>query len=331
MPSEAVQALSEEIDSAVESLTKKQAAGVELINEEVGDISEEVEATPGEEESDDVKGEVESPEVDVETEEAGSEEEEVGDGEEADSGHDEYTIERAVAAGIPVVDANALTSASLERVISAREQAYAEQETREQAQRDRPSKEGKAEEEVDPFDQLPKLDPDKYESEVIAAVEGLKNIARAQQKEIKDYRDRAEVAQETQNRANDQEMERWYDKQVADLGEDFVESLGEGNYRNLNKRSTQFANRAEIVTKMSVMDAGYRAQGIEPPPREDLFDAAARLVLKDRFAELAEKKIAKDLKKQSKQHIQRSAGSSKATGKLSPEEEAAQAIDARWG
>lgn len=334
MPSEAVEALSKEIDTAVEEMTVEQAAGTELVKEEVGEIedtSKEAGATSEEEKSEDVSEEVKEVEETDGEAKAGGEEESEGGSEETTPAHDESAIERAVAAGIPVADANALTSTSLERVITAREQAYAEQASLEEraalgAEREKAEKVN----ETDPFDQFPKLDPDKYEPEVIAAIEGLKDISRAQQEEIKDYRERSELAQETQNRANDQEMEQWYDKQVEDLGEDFVESLGKGNYRNLSQSSTQFENRAAIVAQMSVMDSGYRAQGIQPPSREDLFNTASRNILQDRYAELTEKRISRDLEKQSKQHIQRARGSGKGTSTLTPQEEAAAEIDAKY-
>ncbi|MCW4048263.1 MAG: hypothetical protein NWE89_00870, partial [Candidatus Bathyarchaeota archaeon] len=232
MPSEAVQAMSEEIDAAVEEISTAQAAGQELVSEEVGETEEdlgEVEVGPH-----DGYGDDDVTEEAEEAEETTSEESVSGDGDreeaersEATPTHGEHVIERAVAAGIPVVDANALTSASLERVISAREQAYAEQNVL-------PASNEK-DQEKDPFDQLPELDPDKYEPEVIAAVEGLRDIARAQQKEIREYHERAEQTQEIHSRESMRELENWFDGQVNGLGEDFVDALGAGGYSSLGQ------------------------------------------------------------------------------------------------
>jgi hypothetical protein len=83
------------------------------------------------------------------------------------------------------------------------------------------------------------------------------------------------------------------------------------------------------MDQISIMLAGYRAAGRQPPPREELFDIAANVVLRDEFKKVEEKKITDDLRKRSTQHINR-AGGVNVKKNLSPAEEVAALIDAKY-
>ena len=332
--SEDVMALSGEIDDAITVMNEAENTRGDLVDEKT-------EETPGEiEETDPATKEVEDvAEEETERAEVGGGVEEVND-EEAEDGRTEDpgetlppqvsddTLERAVAAGIPVVDAKALTPESLERVIAARvDAAYEHAFENVIPEAAVPAKEDKPK---DLFADLPELDKENYEPAIIAQMERVKEIARTQQAELQEFRDHGEQVAQSANQVADQEMEQWFDKQVGDLGDDFKESLGEGNYRNLSRGSTQFGNRAEIVTQMSVMDTGYRAQGIEPPSRDELFDSAVGLVLRDTYTEIRNKEIQGDLAKQSKQHIRRASGG-KAKSQLSDEDAIAAELEKKFG
>ena len=329
--SDDVMALSGEIDAAITAMNEEEATRGDLVDEKDKEATgeTEVETTdPATEEVENVEEEIASPEVGSET----SEVERDDDGRTEDPEEtlppqiSDDTLERAVATGIPVVDAKALTSESLERVIQAREAAF-EQAARDAMPAEKPTEK---EEPKDLFVDLPKLDKENYEPEVIAQIEGIKEIARRQQAELQEFRDHNEQATQSANLTAEREIEVWYDGQIKNLGDDFKESLGEGGYSTMDRNSKQFENRDAIVEQMSVIFAGYHAQNLPVPSREQVFDSAVGLVLRDTYAEIQSKKLQGDLAKQSRQHIQR-AGGGKAKSELSDEDAIAAELEKRFG
>jgi len=350
MPSEEVMAMSGEIDAAITAMNEEESTRgdftddtskvekTENVVEETQNIEETVRDEEGgiTEDEDSIREETSGPNADETTED-------VADGVGSASGrggspslpqvkslqspHNEYIIERAVAAGIPYADATALTPASLERVVSAREAAYEDQV----AVNEPPASK---EPEKDLFADIPVLDKENFDPEVVDQIEAMKEAMRSQygsqQKELQEFRDGNSQAQEAINQASLRELEVWFDGQVNELGENFKDVLGEGKFMQLDRNSTQFAKRNEIADQMSIMHAGYQAQGIQPPAREDLFDTASRIVLRDKYTEVREEVTKGKLAKQSTQHMKR-AGGGKAKMELSDEDAIAAEIDAKFG
>lgn len=329
--SDDVMALSGEIDDAITAMNKEEETRGELVDEKAeGKVTGDLDAvgglSPEAEETDPATKEVENVEGETKDSEVGGEETDDGRAEDPEETLppqvSDDTLERAVAAGIPVVDAKALTPESLERVIRARvEAAYEPPEVIEPAKKEKPK---------DLFADLPELNKENYEPEMIAQIESIKEIARRQQVELQEFRDHGEQVSSRANQAAEREMEVWYDGQVEGLGEDFKEALGEGGYSTMDRSSQQFENRDAIVEQMSVMFAGYHAQGLPVPSREQVFDTAVGLVLRDTYAGIQNKKIQGDLAKQSKQHIRR-AGGGKAKSELSDEDAIAAEIEKQFG
>jgi len=243
-------------------------------------------------------------------------------------------LERAVDVDISVADARSLPLASLERIVKAREEyAAADIAAKEQAAK---APDGQ-EDAKDPFADLPKLDPEVHAPEVIGAFEKYAKIlkqqhetARQQQETIEALQGRQEETSLVSEARAAAEVEKWFDEQVAKLGEEFSEALGTGDYRSLSQGSSQYAKREAIAKQTSVLIAGYDATNQQRPPCEELFKTAARLVLSDEYQAIHNKKVAGDLESQSSQHLQRAEGR-KAVSTQTPEEEAAAAIDAKFG
>lgn len=234
-------------------------------------------------------------------------------------------LARAVSVGIPVADARELDRNLLGEIIEAREAA---------AVADDAELEGRSAEGAgavsDPFADLPKLNPENYEPEVVQMFDRLTGIAKQQHKTIEGLlNQQTETAQAAQAVAGE-EIKQWFDTQVTGLGEEFAEALGGGDYDSLDRGSSQFAKREAIANQMSIMFSGYEAQGLNPPPRGEVFDAAARLVLRDEYQKVHERKLTGDLGSRATQHIQR-AGGTRASSTQTPEEEAAAAVDAMLG
>jgi hypothetical protein len=255
-------------------------------------------------------------------EEAG---EESGDAE-GDQGAVEISdeaIEFAVRAGIPLVDAVNFTS---EDVLLRTAQTL--QQVKEQRQSEAvETKEEK--EEVDLFDGLPELDPEEFDEGTIKLVDGLKSVIKKQQEQLNQLSGLQETAAQATMAANEREVGNWFDSRIQDLGEDFTDALGKGGHSDLAKGSSQHAKREEIARQIAVMWRGYESSGMEPPPRDVIFDQAVRLVLHDEITKNSQRNVSKKLKERSGQHIQPAGGTTTKTQK-SPEKEVADLLDEKY-
>ncbi|KKL14039.1 hypothetical protein LCGC14_2519760, partial [marine sediment metagenome] len=117
--------------------------------------------------------------------------------------------------------------------------------------------------------------------------------------------------------------------QVKDLGEEFKEALGEGAGRSLTPGSSQVAKRDEIAQQMTIQLAGYKAMGMEPPPREQVFDSAVKVVLPKERTRSTRRSLGEKLKTRSGQHLNRVSGN-RTKQTMTPEEAAAAAIDKKF-
>jgi len=181
----------------------------------------------------------------------------------------------------------------------------------------------------DPLDAL-KLDPDVYEPEVIEVVDKLTKEIREQRDQIKELSKTTQKSAEAAQNVAEREVEEWFDGQIKKLDDDvFVEALGSGKHQSLDRGSTQFIKREALATQVGILVAGYQAMGQQPPPRDELFDTAARMTLGDEFQKIHERKLTADLKKRSSQHISR-AGGQQATQKQTVEDEIAARLDEKY-
>jgi len=314
--------LESEIDKAIDEVVEERA------REDVEEKSEDkvVDQKPAEGVMDQGDAADEAEEVDIAGEETGKEEEVEADGA-ADAGKEISTpvtisdeaLTRAVEVGIPLADARMFPSeGSLISAVNRMENAI--QSVIETEEEEKP---------VDPFANFPKLDPEVYEPEVIQTLDKFKDIIKQQYETIQSLQSQHEEVSEVSQAQAAAEIEQWFDRQVAGLGKDFEEALGAGGYNSLDRGSSQFAKRDAIARQVSVLLAGYQAQGQQSPPWEEVFKVAAGQVLQDEYRQIHEKELRENLKKQASQHIQR-AGGAKAKPKLSPEEEIAAEVDAKF-
>ena len=324
MPVDTVESLAKEIDQAVESMD------FEKITEEKETEETSTEETSTNETITDKTLEPTEEDTTETTEEetAGTEEEteevieEVIEEAPAPAVISDDTLTRAVEVGFLLADARAFQSeAALERNIAVVERAS-------EIRREQLGEEEEAP--ADPFADLPKLDPENYDPEVIKMFDAMKGELVQQRERLQGFEDQQTETSQVAQQAVAQEIEQWFDKQVEGLGEDFSGALGTGSHAAMDRGSSQFTAREEIADQIGVLHAGYEAQGKKAPARDQLFKSAARMVLMDRYQELHDEKLSGKLEKQSSQHLQR-AGGKKATATLSPEEEAAQAIDDKYG
>ena len=181
----------------------------------------------------------------------------------------------------------------------------------------------------DPFANFPELDPEVHAPEVVEAFERVREIAKQQQETIQELRGRQDETSLASQARVAEEVEQWFDGQVTGLGKDFSEVLGASNFRSLSQGSSQYAKREAIANQLAVLHSGYVAQGLNAPPREQLFDTAARIVLADEYEAIRGKKLSGELEGQASQHLQRAGGRSVASTQ-SPDEETAAMLDAKY-
>ncbi|KKL71521.1 hypothetical protein LCGC14_2094060, partial [marine sediment metagenome] len=192
-----------------------------------------------------------------------------------------------------------------------------------------------------PLGELPKLDPDVHDPQVIAQFDRLTDIIKQErevgQTEVQSMQERLQAMEDLQadtisaaREAEDVEGVQWFNKQISGLGENFQEALGEGDSTSLNSQSKQYTNRADISVQMSIMDSGYRAQGLTVPSRDELFRKASRAILPDEYQQVHEKKLSGKLEKRAGQHISR-AGGQKVSGTQTPADFAVAELEREFG
>ena len=220
----------------------------------------------------------------------------------------------AVAAGIPIADARGFGSeAALMRVVSSvlRQTEEVKEETNQE----------------DFLDSVPTLDPERYDQDMIDAVEGMKKVIRDQNNEIKSIADSGRRRDEAAAGTALQEVTEWFDGKVDSLGDDFVDSLGKGSTGSLKQGSKAYEKRDELATQISVLHGGYVAAGREVPSRDKIFDIAAKYILGNEIDSAKDKKVSASLKKRSGQHISRVSDAGKRKKNQSAEAEVAEMVD----
>ena len=180
-----------------------------------------------------------------------------------------------------------------------------------------------------PFE-LPELDPEKYDKEVIESFKFLVDEANRNRSELAEFRENQGQVSAVSQQAAEAELTRWFDRKCGDLGDGFRASIGEGLTGSLAEGSKELAVRDAIATQMSVLHDGYISQEREVPGIDDLFDSATRIVLHKEFIEAGEQKLKGKLGKRSSQLISR-AGGGRESERITPEQETANILTERFG
>lgn len=210
-------------------------------------------------------------------------------------------VATAVRAGVPISLAlKAGSNEELQETISSIVGTFVEEEVEEEEQ------------EVDILEGFPEFDGEEYNPEVSTAFNKMKEIIKAQNEQMKQLRElqeqAAQEAQQATQAANVRDATAWFDKQVEGLGEDYEEVLGAGGFHDQEPGSAQQQKRDAIAKHIAVMSQGHIAMGNEPPPHEDMFDAAVKIVLGEDIEKINKAKLSKKLASRSKQHINRAGG-----------------------
>jgi len=198
---------------------------------------------------------------DLDNKDGGEKEEDGGDGEPA---VDEALLERAVRAGMGLADARAVVNQnSLENIIGRLEEAG--KKIAESG--DKKSATGEEKSDEDLLKEIPDLDPEEYSEEVVGAFKGLKAMVAKQQKFI------ASLKQDLDSRGT------WVDERIAELGKDFNEVFGRGNYTDLREGKQKTA-RDKLLRHVEFAELDTKESG-ESLTHAEIF----KLALKSGFGE----------------------------------------------
>ena len=230
-----------------------------------------------------------------------------GKGEEGDSGESQ-TPSRSPE--VPVISEGALELAIRSGFTTAEANSFGNENTLLKAvqiinEKGAPAAEESKEEKASLLGDLPKLDPEQYEPEVIASFDKMRDAIQEQQKVIEQLKQETQVSQANQSAQAGRELVAWFDGKVAGLGKQHTKTLGEGSHGSLNQGSSQYAKREEIADHINLLSAGYASTGREAPPLDTLFDQAAKFVLQDEIGSIKEKKLSDRLSKRAGQHLAR--------------------------
>ena len=105
-------------------------------------------------------------------------------------------------------------------------------------------------------------------------VDSLNKQGQDQQDTIKALKTRNENLSGQLINANTQRTVDWFDGRVERLGDDFTETLGEGDLEDLGIESDQYDNRMKIITRMNLVKKAYANLDKPIPSRNRLFQSA---------------------------------------------------------
>lgn len=225
----------------------------------------------------------------------------------ADGGFTDALLQRAYEAGIDAVEAKDYgTPKTLEKAIGHIErqaQNWARQQQYVPPQQPYHPPQQPAQQPPE----LPALDASEFDERLVGAITARDKHYQAQiaqqQQQLQQMhaflqQQQAQVAEQqaTQTR-------REIDSLFAGVGEEMKQVFGSGGRYQLSERSPEFTARMAVLDEMDVMDAGYRATGRTPPPRDVLFERAVRTIHGDKVEETATRKVQEQLRNDSGQFM----------------------------
>lgn len=226
-------------------------------------------------------------------------------------------LAEAVAAGIPVADAKALTPTQLEKAIALKS-----------------GKEAKAGEskpkdpEFEPF----KLDinPDDFDDEAVKVFDVLTeqiNDLRKQTAVILKEREQREGMQvETQRAESLAKFHDEFDNIINALPEGELEIFGKGRGHEIDKESAAYKNRIALLKEIDILSAGYMQTGEKLPTVKELVDKAKKSAFADQLAEIKLAGTRKKLNDRSDLMLLRSSDSQTRQSEGDPRDAAVKAV-----
>ncbi|MBN1457702.1 MAG: hypothetical protein JW912_07615 [Sedimentisphaerales bacterium] len=196
---------------------------------------------------------------------------------------------RAKEAGLSEKDIEGFSSDQLEKVLS-----FVKPDTKD---KEPETKEKDDDSQVD-GDFKVELDPDLYDPDICKAINSTANQINTINAKLNEI-STAIVKQ------SELAFEREFEGMITSLGDDFSDTLGEGNIDKIGADSDFFKNRCKVIEEMNAIATGYRQTGKKIPSQKHLFDRAVNSLFGDKIKTNARKQVAAQLDKRSSQIISR--------------------------
>ena len=171
-------------------------------------------------------------------------------------------------------------------------------------------KEKAAETETKPEDEIPDLNPDSYDPELVEAWDKMKG-------QLKDLTEQNAQLVQVNGRRQFDEFLGWFDQRIGQLGESYEDVFGKGASGGLATDSQEYKSRDRLIEVMEGLSPVYGDKG-----REELFQRALKAEHGDRADENARKKIAGKLGKRQTQLTNRARNRARATRTEKPKDAA---------
>jgi len=237
-------------------------------------------------------------------------------------------IARAIRSGLRVDEALALGSDDrVNEVASGMEsERLASQEAEVAEEAENYERERIAEERKQLSEDFPTLDPDETDPKVIDAFDRMRARFEKQQAQLDAFEEAQREYGEAAFRVNASEITNWFNGQLEALNKTFVDTLGKDGLPAITLESQK---GDQVAAKMAALIGSYASQGLKTPSREEVFADAARLVLREEFAQSDEARLAEKVSKRAGMEMERPGGSKGKTEK-SPEDETADELNKRF-
>lgn len=85
------------------------------------------------------------------------------------------------------------------------------------------------------------------------------------------------------------------DSMFSSLGDEYAEVFGVGEGSKLGQNSPQFNARLDVLREMDALSAGYQLTGRTPPPPDELFRRAVRMLHGERVSQEATERAKRDV------------------------------------
>jgi hypothetical protein len=215
------------------------------------------------------------------------------------------TLQAAVLAGIPLVTAQTFPNEQALQSAVATIEATKKQAFDDMQRQITETLDGQEDEPEEEYDPLEGVDLDEYDETSKKLLSTMADALKNQQKQIAALQGSVKDAATVGLEAGQREVEVWFDSRVESLGADYEEALGKGASSALTQGSPQSTARNAIADRIAVMLSGYEVLGQVPPPRDQLFQEATRLVLGDSVQKSERQKLQKRLSRRKRQHLNR--------------------------
>ena len=148
-----------------------------------------------------------------------------------------------------------------------------------------------------------------FDAQLLDELEKITSVSKTREasirQELTTLRQLAESQQQAVHAASSREEDRAYDGFLATLGDEWKSTFGKGAVQELDPKSAEMQNRLRVLDMARVIEAGYRARGLQPPPRDELYQAGLGATFGHQARQIARKEVSNGVKRRAAQTVAR--------------------------